>query len=181
MLITISQNQYMKIGVDEMKQNNKVDIFQIIRRGTLEEFNLNIDSFDINLVDEYGYSMLHEAISYNKYEICDILIERGIDVNIRDKNGKTALQYVLSDKNEESHYLVDILLANGARLDIEDNYGNQALWTAVLNAKIPLEIIDNLLKKGADPLHKNKAGRSPYDMVLNYDIKELTDIFEPYV
>jgi len=52
---------------------------------------------------------------------------------------------------------------------------------AVVNPKVPPELIERLLEKGADPYHKNKAGRSPYDIVKEYNIPELNKIFAPYL
>ena len=50
----------------------------------------------------------------------------------------------------------------GARLDLEDiKYKNQ-----LLSSKIFLMVLEKFLKNGANPHHKNIAGKSQYNMVI---------------
>ncbi len=47
-------------------------------------------------------------------EVAQILIDRGSDVNVRDKEGKTALAYALNSKYRKTPEIVKILKENGA-------------------------------------------------------------------
>jgi len=49
----------------------------------------------------------------NNTEFAKKLIHRGVDVNIRDRNGKTVLMYALKNINFE---LVKILIKRGANV-----------------------------------------------------------------
>jgi ankyrin repeat protein len=55
---------------------------------------------------------------------------------------------------------------------LEDIYGNQALWTAVFNAKGNYTVVEAFLKFKQDVEHKNKYGKSPLDFA-----KQITDQF----
>jgi ankyrin repeat protein len=61
--------------------------------GKLKEL-LNNKETDINQLDDYGYSALHIASRKGFMEIAMLLVESGIDVNAKDKNGQTILHYV---------------------------------------------------------------------------------------
>ena len=160
-------------------------LFLDIFKNNKESFFKNFSEKDCNLVDKYEQSLLQEALSYSfsrdKYTIAKFLIENKCNLNHQDKKGLTALHYILSSRIDEKITLADILIDNMEDIDIEDNYGNTTLMEAVVNPKITLEIIEKLLKKGANPYHKNKAGHSPYDKVIEYNIPELNNIFKPYI
>lgn len=63
-----------------------------------DEYSKQIDAItDINYVRKnFHTSMLHESISANETDIAMDLIGRGIDVNIQDYRGNTALHYLTS-------------------------------------------------------------------------------------
>jgi ankyrin repeat protein len=54
-----------------------------------------------------------------------------------------------------------VLLANGARVDVEDEHGNQPLWTAVFEARGDYGVVAVLMEHDADPDHVNRHGGSP--------------------
>ncbi len=75
-------------------------------------------------------------------------------------------------------YDIAIEIVNkGADLSRLDKYGNDALWTAVLNPRPSLPLISLLTAKGADPHRKNKAGRSSADMAVAKRNEILMEIF----
>jgi len=106
-----------------------------------------------------------KAIEQNNLLKVKELIENGVDINVRDKYGYSALHIAsfknldematfliskgialnLQDKNGQTilHYaalssqlnIANAALNLGASLSIEDVHGNQPLWTAVFNDK----------------------------------------------
>jgi len=166
-----------------MKQNNnELSLFSLTTRGLGEEFFKKFNLNNCNDIDKFKTSLLQNAISDEKYNIAKFLIEKKCNINNQDERGYTALDYLLSSKNEKNIELINLLLDASPNLELEDfEYGNQPLWTAVMNAKVPLPTTKRLLEMRADPHHKNKAGRSPYDMIKEYNISEINEIFEPYI
>ena len=48
---------------------------------------------DINAADYYGRTPLHWAAEHNKPEVAKVLLANGAQVNVRTKNGQTALAF----------------------------------------------------------------------------------------
>ena len=144
---------------------NKLDeVKKLIREGA-----------DVNKKNEFGYTPLHMALAGENKEMAELLLNNGADPRIQDKNGSTALHYAYErNMTDIAKKIIDMFPET---LSIEDKYGNQPLWTAVMNAKIPEEDIKYLLKKGADRNHKNKTGSSPLDLAKSYNIDEFTKLF----
>jgi len=112
----------------------------------------------------------------NAPEIVKVLLDKGVDVNIQDKDGLTPLMIVIKDaKNEEnniyedkSNYdldkdirakIVRILFRNHANVNAVDNNGQTALMMAVNNDN--LEMIETLVNNGADVNIQNNKGETP--------------------
>jgi ankyrin repeat protein len=82
-------------------------------------------------------------------------IRAGVDVNMRDADGATALMY--DDDPEVCKLLIDA----GADVDIQDNQG----WTALMFSNSP-EKIELLINAGADMTIKNKFGSDFIDIII---------------
>lgn len=150
-----------------------------------EEFVNNFDTSACSYITEFNQTLLQSAISCKKYSIAKFLIKQKCNFNHQDDRGNTVLMYLLGGYNNDNNKLYDklihLVVNQGAMLDLTDIHGNQALWVGLLNAKIPLDILELLLKNGADMHHKNNVGKSPYDAVKEYDIEELNNLFQKYL
>lgn len=121
-------------------------------------------------------------MSSEKFNIAKFLIEQKCNLDHQDDEGSTALMYLLDgycDENKELYNeLIQLIIAQGAKLDPVDVYGNQALWVGLLNPRVPIEILELLLKNGADMHHKNNVNKSPYDAVKEYNFEDLNELFK---
>ncbi|MBR2625916.1 MAG: ankyrin repeat domain-containing protein, partial [Lentisphaeria bacterium] len=106
---------------------------------------------DINFkVEKSGVTPLMVAASQHKLEACNLLLENGAEIDEPDIYGATALHYSVANSKtaQNSHTIVEALLAKGADPNFETAKGFVALHFAVVfyNEKS----IDALIKAGAD-------------------------------
>jgi len=119
--------------------------------------------------------LLHKAAAYNSVECAIEIIKKGFDVNVVDFKGMTPLHYAAANGSVR---LANILIEAGASLSISDKFGNEPLWTAVFNARGDYKIVKMFVDNGANPNHKNNAGRSPVDFARQIKDSGLIDILE---
>ena len=82
-------------------------------------------------------------------------IEKGVDVNARDENGKTALLWASYYGDIE---VLKYLIKKGADIEAKDDKGNTPLTTTSYNGY--LEHVKYLVENGADIDAKNKYGKT---------------------
>eukprot|EP01091_Cochliopodium_minus_P011120 TRINITY_DN3093_c0_g1_i1.p1 TRINITY_DN3093_c0_g1~~TRINITY_DN3093_c0_g1_i1.p1 ORF type:complete len:477 (-),score=129.27 TRINITY_DN3093_c0_g1_i1:83-1513(-) len=75
-----------------------------------------------------------------------------IDVNVKDKNGDTILNFAIQSKNVDVQ-IIRLLIEKKGNCNLKDNsIGNTILHNALKNEQITLEIVECLLNEGnADP------------------------------
>ncbi|KAF7170323.1 hypothetical protein CNMCM5623_002767 [Aspergillus felis] len=101
-----------------------------------ERADVNPDSQDSD-----GSTPLHYALSV---ELCDLLIDGGADLNIRNNGGRTPIFSL-------NYAKIELLLHRGAQVNIKDNNGYTPLmWIAGLECPRP-QLIRLLLDNGANP------------------------------
>ncbi|GIL63668.1 hypothetical protein Vafri_17695 [Volvox africanus] len=84
--------------------------------------------------DAIGYTALHHATAHNPVlDLAEILLEAGADVNVQDRFGVTPLMCAVMVSEPRS---VRLLLKHGARTDIKDNDGCEALGLSRFNMEI---------------------------------------------
>jgi len=150
-----------------------IDMFQVVRNNEADIFFSEVGNFDVSQINENGQNLLHEAVAYNNVLLGGKLIEMGVDVNGLDSKSQTPLHYAA---NYNAQALAEVILRHGGNLGIEDCYGNQALWTAVFNARGDYGLVLEFLRYGPDVNHRNKAGRSPLDFARQIGDQALIDI-----
>lgn len=153
--------------------NSALDIFQVIRNSEIDVYKNNIGNYDINIKNEFGQSLLHEAIAYKQHEIAIDLLKRSINVNIQDGKGQTVLHFISFHPDIT---IAEIIVESGGNLELIDSYGNTPLWYAVFNAKGMYEIVKLFMKYRANPISKNRAGRSVVDFANQIKDETLLDL-----
>lgn len=117
---------------------------------------------NISEQDKFGQTPLHLALSQNKEEIFDYLLENGADINIGGAKGtlknQTVLYLAVTRGRED---LAQKLLERGANPNIIDSEGGTVLSEACIGAPVNPEIIRMLLEKGADVNKKEPNGATP--------------------
>ena len=110
-IYTNFMKQFTNKSVDYIKLlnsvKNKGNIFErlkdLIIKGKVslffENFQENRKKFNVNSQDESGNTLLILSVKLGLNTIGKLLIKNGVDVNIQNKNGNSALHYALSGKN----------------------------------------------------------------------------------
>ena len=108
---------------------------------------------EVNIIDAWGRSAAHYAVSNNNLPALKLLLDHGADANLADNAGHTPLDVWHKHKNEE---MLKLLHTAGAKpLD---------LWQAAANNdRLSAE---RLLAVGADAKAENDAGKVPFDIAI---------------
>ena len=156
-----------------MIQKTITDIFAIVRFGTFSDYEKAVSNVDINVRDENGSNLLGPAIAYDRGNISEDLINRGIDIDHRGEYEMTPLHLAIQWKRWD---LVRELIDRSVLLNAQDVYGNTALWYATSQPQRRYDIIHLLVKRGANPTIKNKADRSALDLANQIGDTELVQV-----
>lgn len=103
---------------------------------------------------------LHIARNLKDIEVAELLLQNGADVDMRDKDGKTALHHASVKGMEE---MVELLLQYQAHVNLGDNFGWVPLHLAINVMKV--EVLKVLLEHGADVNMKDPNGKAALHLV----------------
>eukprot|EP00743_Colponemidia_sp_Colp-15_P006822 GILK01007358.1.p1 GENE.GILK01007358.1~~GILK01007358.1.p1 ORF type:complete len:608 (-),score=137.63 GILK01007358.1:160-1770(-) len=131
-------------------------IHAMISQGSLERLN-QLTGFGADLNQPYmGVAPLQQAVESGNMDICRFLLDKNVDVNVRDLTGRTPLMLAIEKANPE---LIRLLIDHGADVNVTDNRLNTALLLAVsLNQ---LELVSDLLDHKAAVDAPNERGLRP--------------------
>ena len=95
-------------------------------------------------------------------EILNILVEKGVDINAKDKSGWTPLHTAVANKN---YALVKALISSGADINVKDKDSQTPLHIAAKHD--PLSVVKDLIKAGADLAIKDESGWTPLHIAVS--------------
>ncbi|MBA8758429.1 ankyrin repeat domain-containing protein [Wolbachia pipientis] len=119
-----------------------------------------LDKFKDTESRDPAIKLLHYAVEKGDYDLVNSLIKNDANVNIQDRNNKTALHYAVSSYGDIQNVnkMVMLLVESGAKIDTQDSDGKTALHYAAASNKD--EIVRLLLKEGANEEIKDKSGKT---------------------
>lgn len=158
-----------------MNKSSIDKVFYMVGANKFEDLQSIVNEDNVNLfVNDYEQNLLHIAIAEDAKEIFKYLLYCSIDVNKPDNEGKTPLHYSADHNNYE---LTKLLLdSKGIEKDKKDQFGNNALWVAVFNARGYYDVVKLLKTNGLDAYSKNKSNRSALDFAKQIEDEELEQI-----
>ena len=112
------------------------------------------------------YYALQYAVDWPDANLVKLLLDKGADIKLTDDGGDTALMEAASSDDPQNKIIVRLLLERGA--DVQAG-GNRALLNAAKEGGP--EVVQLLLKKGADPNARNSvpySGDRAGDTALMY-------------
>jgi ankyrin repeat protein len=114
---------------------------------------------DLNARDDTGRTPLLSAIDKSAIRVAGLLIEKGADVNVKDRQGQTSLHYLAAARNATG--LMAKAQAAGIKVDAKDNSGRTPLAIAVESNRV--DNVEYLLNMGADV---NGTDHNGVDLIL---------------
>jgi len=163
----------MKLNIEELKL--------ILLKNSLPEIEKTLNNFDLNSFDKFGNNILHyyvkndKSVQISAEYIIQLFIRFGIDINAKQLKSpmRTPLQLAVINK---SKHVFDVLLNNGAEVNLQDEDGNVALFQAVIGYRgDDGYFIQTLISNGANIDVLNNYGVTPKSLsftIANYDAKE---------
>lgn len=151
---------------EEEKQIAK--IYNAALVGDAAEVELGFNSLTPEYFAALSGDVLIEAAIKGHLSVVAKLLEMGAIPDSKDKNGRTPLHFAARSGNIT---IAERLLASGANINAQDNWGNTILSDAVFESKGMPTMVSFLYKKGADPHIKNNYDISAYDLsrtIANY-------------
>lgn len=108
--------------------------------------------------DAGGSSALHHAAGYGPIDSLQLLIDKGADVNVKNRRRSTPLHWAIHDEAK-----VRLLLSKGAGVNAKQVEGRTPLYlAATLGNAVPTMRL--LLTSGADPNQASLIGQTPLIM-----------------
>ena len=110
----------------------------------------------------YRFPLL-AALCENNFEVAELLLEHGADVDVREASGDTMLLMMLRWRQQDLN-VVRFLLKHGTDVNVRDGALMSPLHLAMYEGK--LEVAQMLLKHKADVNSQNKHDKTPLHIVL---------------
>ena len=142
---------------------DELDVFEAAAFGDVDRLT-ELLSDEPSLVTSYsgdGFTALHFAAFFGRFEAAALLIERGAEVDAFGRGWMTGTAMHSAVSRLQSD-VVRILLEAGANPNVRQSAGWTPLHAAAMNGD--LTSVELLLASGADPTATNDEGRSVIDL-----------------
>eukprot|EP01080_Neovahlkampfia_damariscottae_P008708 gene8708-654_t len=153
---TLSPAPYLKEFEDEeIEKKSKQEIFfDAVSNGDFETFSTFLDDNEIDFFQKCEQkTLLHIAVIANSFQICEALINKGINVNAEDNLYRSPLHLACSSGNND---IALLLLGNQSKVNVRDHYGYTPLMLSLKQHFF--ELADNLILFNADINFKRDNG-----------------------
>jgi len=151
-----------------------LDIFEAAAFGEVDRLTqlLGAEPSLVTLYSGDGFTALHFAAFFGRYEAAALLIERGAEVDAFGRGWMTGTAMHSAASRLQSD-VVRILLEAGANPDVRQSAGWTPLHAAAMNGD--LTSVELLLASGADATATNDEGRSVIDLATESGDEQTAD------
>lgn len=147
------------VNLAQADQDGNTPLMLAASRGELPNVTYWLATNNVKAINTKGASALTNAVSFNKPEVVKLLIEKGADTRILDKEGHDLYYYVISNHRKGSlqrtSEIIDLLKASGA--DIRRS-ANQGVLVHTALEKDDKELLGKLFDLGLNVNAKDKDG-----------------------
>lgn len=149
------------------------NIFNAVREGKEYIVEDYLDSGgDINIITpRTKSSLLTLAVSYGQENIVDLLIKRGINLDLIDKNHNTALQLAIINEWDK---VIEKLVEAGSDLNIENNEGKTPLYNAIVNRKVKRALY--FIENGTDLSFRDENHLNYLHLASAYNLLDIVKV-----
>lgn len=109
-----------------------------------------------------AHSSVHDSVARNDIMQVRNMLKRGISINKVNRYDEQPLHLARTPE------MIELLIKNGADVNIENHFGDSPLMQAVLKGEH--ELVELLIKHGANINHKNRFGDTPLQEAVNRDL-----------
>lgn len=165
----------------------------------IELVELNKINSNSLLDEQEQQTLLHQAIqplselhgSQNQIDIVDYLLKNGADVNVKNRDGFSPLHVAL-EYHSLSRIALILITKGNPEIDSYEKNGNNLVFTAIREYgktwreeqkevnRLRLEIIEELLSRGANLDQKNNHGISSRRWLDVYDDEKLNELVKKF-
>ena len=124
----------LEVNPAHKDKHNQTCLYYTVREGKYETSKYLIEEchLPINEKDIYGQNPIYYAARDGHLDLCELLVEKGTDVNLEDKYGQTCIFYAI----REGHYdIVEFLIKHGANVNKNDKKKQTPVSFALKNGK----------------------------------------------
>lgn len=158
-----------KANVNVINIHGRHIIQPAIAKNQFDLVKIMIDH-ELNLqLKQEGDTVLTIACNLNppNFKMVQLFVERGVNVNARDKNHYSALMY-LTTKDDPNLDIIRYLIKNGADVNAKDHSGRSILRLLVERRSLNQTLVQTLLENGANINSRDKDGQAIFDYIKNY-------------
>ena len=156
---------------------------------------------NINCQDSSGNTLLHLAVRNAEIRLINYLLRHNVDVNQKNHDGNTPFNLVsegmlrnwdnpvyaasanintgyIKDKRKECRGIMEVLIRNGADLNVKNNRGVHPLL--FLAEKSDYDTVEFLIGNGADPRQSQSGITTPLHVACANNDRGLVELFSKY-
>ena len=87
-----------------------MEIFELIENGDYHAIREEIESFDLEIVNEEGDTPLHYAVKNEDFELLEILLAYVPDIDVENEEGDTALHLAIKTSDIEWKFIFGAII-----------------------------------------------------------------------